>query len=157
MSVSGHKHEPQPADSPVTSLLPQQRDLYGQLSRLSEKQRNFITGNDSERLLALLAERQQLIDRLQAIGDELRPHQANWRQFRDSLGEDEGRRVDALVGEIKTLLARILKSDETDTALLSARKGEAERAMGTVRTGRQAGRAYAASAEHQQGFDWAQE
>jgi hypothetical protein len=141
--------------SQVAGLLTEQRDLYRQLSRLSVQQRSLITGNDPERLLTLLAERQQLIDRLQAVGDRLRPHQANWRRLRQEVNEDQGRRIDTLVAEINTLLAEILKQDEADTALLSARKGETQRAIGAISTGRQAGRAYTAAA-HTQGIDWAQ-
>jgi hypothetical protein len=149
-----------PADgataSGIAGLLIEQRDLYLQLSRLTEKQRGLITGDEPERLLTLLAERQRIVDKLQAVGRQLRPYQANWRQCRDEMPDNEGRRVDGLVGEINALLADIMKQDETDTALLSVRKSETHRAIGTVQTGRQADRAYTASLDsQQQGMDWA--
>jgi len=145
------------AASEIASLLAEQRDLYMQLSQLTEKQRGLITGDEPERLLTLLAQRQQLIERLQTVGRRLKPYQANWRQVRGRLPESDGRRIDGLVGEINTLLAGIMKQDETDAALLSARKGETHRAIGTVQTGRQADRAYTAtSSGHQEGMEWAQ-
>lgn len=145
------------AASEIAALLSTQRDLYLQLSQLTEQQRGLITGDEPEQLLTLLAQRQQIIDQLQAVSARLRPYQANWRQVRGRLGEDESRQIDGLVGEINALLADIMKQDETDTALLSARKGETHRAIGTLQTGRQASRAYAVTYGGQsQGIDWTQ-
>jgi hypothetical protein len=140
----------------IAKLLIQQRELYRMLGRLSERQRGFITGNEPERLLALLAERQRLIERLTAIQRRLKPYQADWRRIREGMGGDEGRQIDALVGEVDGLLAEILRKDEADTALLSARKQETGRAIGVVQAGRSAGAAYAAAARSgQAGMDWA--
>lgn len=144
------------AASGIAGLLTEQRDLYLQLSRLTEKQRGLITGDEPERLLSLLAERQRLVDKLQAISRHLRPYQANWRQYREEMPDNEGRRVDGLVGEINALLGEIMRQDDTDTALLMVRKSETHRAIGTVQTGRQADRAYMASSDsQQQGMEWA--
>lgn len=148
-------HQPRPGER-VAELLSEQRDLYRQLARLSERQRGLITGDEPERLLALLSERQQLIDRLESIGVELRPYQANWRQVRAGLTDDEGRRVDGLLGEVNAILSEILKQDEADTALLSARKNQTQQQIGTIQTGRQVGRAYAStySAQASGGGEW---
>ncbi len=127
------------------ALLSEQRELYRQLRRLADRQRAFITSNEPERLLAVLAERQQLIDRLQAVGQRLRPYQANWREIRGGMDEAQGRQMDGLVAEVNAILAGILQQDEADTALLSARKSETGRQIGVIQAGRQAGRAYAAS------------
>lgn len=139
----------------VVALLSEQRELYLQLSRLADQQRGMITGNEPERLLTILAERQRLIDRLTVTGRELKPYQANWRQLRDTLPGDQAKRIDALVAEVNSLLSAILKKDEADTALLSARKSEAGRALGTLHVGKRAGAAYAASGSTGSGMDWA--
>jgi len=142
------------------ALLTEQRDLYRQLARLAEQQRGLITGDHPERLLDVLAERQRLIDRLTATGRELKPHQMNWRQVREQLPAPQAREIDALVAEVNTLLSDILKQDEADTALLSARKSETARAMGTLQVSRRAGTAYAAAAGYgsgqTSGLDWTQ-
>lgn len=141
----------------IAMLLTEQRDLYRQLSRLADQQRGLITGDDPERLLAVLAERQRLIERLTAIGRELKPLQANWRHLRENLTAQQVDRIDALVNEVNALLSEILKRDEADTALLSARKSETSQAIGTVQAGRRAGSAYAAAGTGQNsGIDWAQ-
>jgi hypothetical protein len=146
-------------DERVAALLTEQRDMYRQLSRLADQQRGLITGNETERLLAVLAERQRLVERLTATGRELKPLQANWSSVRDSLSPQQAGDVDALVGEVKALLTEILERDEADTALLSARKSETSQAMGTLQVSRRAGTAYAASvgaAGQSSGMDWTQ-
>ena len=120
----------------VHALLLEQRDLYRQL--------------------AGLADRQRLVDRLTVTGNELKPYQANWRQFREGLAPDEATRIDRLVGEVNVLLSRILEKDAADAALLSARKSETGQAIGQLHAGRQAGAAYANSAPASSGMDWAQ-
>lgn len=140
----------------VHALLLEQRDLYRQLAGLAERQRALITGGQPEQLLAGLADRQRLVDRLTVTGNELKPYQANWRQFREGLAPDEATRIDRLVGEVNVLLSRILEKDAADAALLSARKSETGQAIGQLHAGRQAGAAYANSAPASSGMDWAQ-
>lgn len=140
----------------ISALLNEQRDLYRQLVRLADRQRGMITGNQPERLLGILAERQHLIDRLTAAGKQLKPYQVHWQQVRESLTEEQARGIDGLVGEVNALLAEILRKDEADTALLSARKSETGRALQMVKTGRRAGAAYAATGQQTTSMDWAQ-
>jgi len=139
----------------LTALLKRQRDLYVQLGRLAEGQRSMITGDEPERLLGILAERQQLIDQLEAVGRRLKPYQANWRQIRGSLASEQAGEVDALVSEVNALLSGILKNDEADAQLLSIRKSQTAQAAGEIKAARQAGSAYAASAgAPRSGSDW---
>jgi hypothetical protein len=149
-----------PAGERIAALLTEQRDLYRQLARLADQQRGLITGDAPERLLGVLAERQRLIDRLTATGCELKPHQLNWRQIREHLPAPLAHEIDGLVAEVNTLLSDILKKDEADTALLSARKNETARAMGTLQVSRRAGSAYAAASGYgsgqSSGMDWTQ-
>lgn len=150
----------QPPGERVAVLLREQRDLYRQLSRLADQQRGMITGDDPERLLAVLAERQRLVDRLTGLGRELKPLQANWRQLREHLSAEQAGSIDALVTEVNALLSEILRKDEADTALLSARKCETGRAIDNVQAGRRAGTAYAAATAYASGdvsgVDWTQ-
>lgn len=140
----------------VEALLREQRELYEQLVRLAECQRALITGDQPERLLAALADRQRLVDRLSATGRELKPYQANWRQFRDRLIPAQAAQIDQLVSEVNGLLARILEKDAADAALLSTRKNQTAQVIGKLQTGRHAGAAYAKAASAASGMDWAQ-
>jgi len=128
------------------ALLTEQRDLCRRLSGFAQAQHSLITGNEPERLLTLLADRQQLLDRLSLVGTRLRPLQQNWRAVREGLSGHQAQMADALIAEVNQLLAGILHADETDAQLLSAKKNATAQAMGEVSRGRQAGAAYAAMA-----------
>jgi hypothetical protein len=127
-------------------LLEEQRELCRQLSGFAAAQRALITGDEPERLLAVLGDRQQVLDRLSVIVDRLRPVQRRWGEVRASLTPAQARQADALITEVNTLLAGILKGDEADAQLLSARKTATGQSLQQVGQGRQAGAAYAAGA-----------
>ena len=127
------------------ALLTEQRDLCRRLSGFAETQRSLITGDEPERLLTLLADRQQLLDRLSVVGTRLRPLQQNWREVRAGLSSSQAQAADALIAEVNQLLAGILHADETDAQLLSAKKNATAQSMREVGRGRQAGAAYAAT------------
>jgi len=136
-------------------LLSEQRDLYVRLGVLTDSQRALITGDEPERLLAVLGERQKLIDRLERLAERMRPHRQRWPQLRSELAPADAEQVDRLLAEVDALLAGILEKDKADTQLLAARKGAVGQAMATLKTGKQAKAAYAAAACQQQGsMDW---
>jgi len=130
----------------LIGLLAEQRELYTHLGRLVESQRAWITGDEPERLLAVLGERQGWIARLEWSAQRLRAYQENWDDVRRGLTAAEHERVGHLVDEVNTLISGILRRDEADAQLLAARKGATAQALGALRTARQAGAAYSAAA-----------
>lgn len=140
----------------LLSLLSEQRDAYHELGRLAERQRALITADEPEQLLAVLAQRQKVLDRLTAMADRVRPYQEQWQALRPGMGAEVGDQVDRLIAEIRQTLSVILEKDEADARLLAARKGSTARSMGALKQGRQADAAYAASGrESAKGSDWA--
>jgi len=140
----------------IVALLTGQRDIYSELLALGRSQRALITGNEPERLLALLAQRQQLIDRLEMLAARLKPYQQDWAGWRSAMSDERGEQVDRLVTEVNALLGQILAMDTEDSQLLAARKSATGDAMQTLKTGRRAGAAYAVAAYSQvSGTDWA--
>ena len=136
-------------------LLSEQRDLYVRLGALTDSQRALITGDEPQRLLAVLGERQKLIDQLSCLAERMRPYRQRWPQMRSELTPSEADQVDQLLGEVDALLAGILEKDKADTQLLAARKSSVGQAMATLKTGKQAKAAYAAAAyQHQGSVDW---
>ncbi|GMV96246.1 MAG: hypothetical protein AMXMBFR83_06140 [Phycisphaerae bacterium] len=130
----------------VIALLTEQCGLYAQLGQLSRGQRALITGESAEQLLAVLGERQRLIDRLEELGRRLRPFQRDWPAVRGAMSPSEGRRADELIARANGLLAGILQADAADAELLAARRGEAADGVTHVRSARKAGAAYAEGA-----------
>ena len=131
--------------SELIALLSEKRDLCVQLGELADSQRSLITGDDPERLLSVLGDRQKILDQMGVLKARLEPYQQNWHEVRSQLTENQGQQVDQLVSEVNTLLSAILAKDEADTQLLAARKSSTSKAMAELKTGRQAGVAYAAA------------
>jgi len=126
----------------LIGMLTEQRDLYVQLKSHAQNQREMITGDEPERLLSVLAERQRILDRLMSLSEEIRPYQECWDRVRQTMTADQNRHVTRLVREVNTILSEILQQDEKDTQLLASRKSTIAREVGAVRTGRQVGAAY---------------
>lgn len=129
----------------LVTLLTRQRDLYRQLQDQARRQNALIVGNDPEQLLALLGDRQQVLDQLAEVGDEIRPYQQAWPTMRGQLTPSLARQVDELLSEINTLLTEILAQDEKDAQVLSARRSAAAESLGMIRRDARVGVAYQAS------------
>ena len=129
----------------LVALLTEQCELYRELSGLAEHQRSLIDGNQAERLLGVLGQRQTIIDRLSMLAERMRPYQRSWQTIRQGLSPDESRRVDHLVAQVNDYLSAILAQDKADVELLATRKGETATAMSQLKASRRAGAAYAAA------------
>jgi len=139
----------------MIQLLSEQRELYVRLGALTDKQHSLITSDQPQRLLAVLADRQKLIEQLERLAVKMRPYQQQWSQVRSELAESEAERVDQLLGQVDALLAKILTKDKEDAQLLAARKGAVGQEMHALKTGKQAGAAYtAASCTYPVSMEW---
>jgi len=130
----------------MIGLLSQQRDLYERLAGLSDSQRSLITGQRTEQLLTVLAERQALLAELERLAERVRPLQTEWPRLRAALPADRVQEVDRLLADIRRLLGGILEKDRDDAQLLAARKQTTADAVMTCGTGKRADAAYAAQA-----------
>ena len=112
-------------DVPVLiELLDRQCQLYEQLASLSRRQTDVIeaglAGGDhpgtdaAEQLLRLLAQRQQLIDRVTAVHERLAPYRADWQALWRDLSSTDRCRVGPLVSRAEQLLAGVIEQDSRD-------------------------------------------
>jgi len=125
-------------------LLTEQRDLYLKLRALSERQRTMITDDQPEQLLNILSERHGIVIRLTRTNKELSPYRARWDHVCAQLAPNIRSGASGLLDEINRLLEFILRTDQEDSALLSARKQNVAERLGGVADGRAANNAYAA-------------
>ena len=130
----------------LIALLTEQCGFYEQLAALSESQRHLITGQKAEKLLTLLGDRQKLLDRIQELAVKMRPYQTMWAQMRQGASREEAEEVDRLLGKVNAMLATIIDTDQTDAQLLAVRKNATGQEMSTLKSGRMANAAYAATA-----------
>lgn len=124
-------------------LLREQRDLYQRLKQLSEQQRRLISGDRPELLLSILRDRQQLVTALARVNEQLAPYRRNWQSICQTLPEVTRHTASALLEEINGMLQVILRTDDEDQSLLSARKQMVARALNEVADGQAANTAYA--------------
>jgi hypothetical protein len=131
--------------SALIGLLEEQRGLYGRLRLLADRQRTLIVQDDSRPLLALLAERQRLVDGLVSLNERLAPYRSEWTAVYGGLEETVRRRVAELLEEANAALGSILQSDSRDTAALTARRQGMVQQLATVDAGTRASAAYASA------------
>ncbi len=126
----------------LISLLNRQVGIYTRLEQLSSRQRGLIVAEDQQQLLALLAERQKLVDELSVLNQGLIPLQKYWRANRETVAPSLRAEADQLVGRAGEILQRILGADEQDARILSARKAQTAKQVTALAQGRQAFEAY---------------
>jgi len=124
-------------------LLKEQRDLYLKLKDLSDRQRDTIAGDRPEQVLNILRDRQQLVTALSKVNEKLSPIRRNWQEIYEQLPEVTRHTAQGLLNEINGMLQVILRTDQEDQALLSARKQAVARSLSSVADGRTANAAYA--------------
>ena len=127
----------------LIELLQRQRDLYQRLQDLSERQRSLISGDRPELLLNILRDRQMLVTQLAKVNEQLSPYRHDWQRIYESLPEETRRTASRLLDDMNGMLRAILKTDQEDQALLSARKQAVAQSLSDVSGGRVANAAYA--------------
>lgn len=132
--------------SELISLLEQQRRLYVKLRLLAERQGALVVNEDTQPLLGLLVERQQLVDALVALNERLAPYRASWTAIYAEMDELNRRHVAALLEESNAALGTIMTNDNRDTATLQARRQTMAGQLGKVETAARANAAYGSTA-----------
>lgn len=131
-----------PDSARLLTLLTEQRDLYLQLGDLAQRQRNLISGDRPEMLLNILADRQKLVLAMARLNEELSPYRRDWEAVYSRLPATAGAQVSALIAEINATLQTILRIDQEDGALLSAKKSAVGRQLDELSGARAANAAY---------------
>ncbi|MHC4128419.1 MAG: hypothetical protein ACYTE6_08340 [Planctomycetota bacterium] len=125
-------------------MLERQRELVVQLDRIAEGQMALIDSGESDALLGLLGDRQEIMDELAAGQDGLTGLSEDLRA-RDDVGEGQRTRITRLVDEIGDRLSQLVNRDEQDRARLRTNRDRAAEELSGLRTAKQAQRAYVKS------------
>jgi hypothetical protein len=130
------------APDDVLALLREQASLYVKLEALAARQQALVTAEDAGPLLAILADRQRLSERLTRVAAELEPVRRRWEVYRQKLSPYQAAEADRLLGDVQQLLRRIMDSDEHDARILSARMQTVAETLRKTHTTSQAISAY---------------
>jgi hypothetical protein len=126
----------------VEILLQRQQDLFSQLDAMSQRQSALIEAQDTDRLLAVLAERQSVIDRIAETSVRLEPYRASWDAVMKGLDEPGRARVRRRIDVLAELAERVAKRDEADRAMLETRRDAVAGEITQINRGRGAVAAY---------------
>lgn len=125
----------------LLKLLERQQALVEQLAGLADRQRALIDTSDTDRLLAVLAQRQGIMDQFTAGQDSLgRLTEAARREGATEPAMQQ--RIGTLIEDITSRLARIMRHDEQDRDLLGASRDRVGKALTGLSVAKEARRTY---------------
>jgi hypothetical protein len=133
-------------EHPVISALRQQVDCYRRLVKLAELQHVHVQQSQTEQLLAVLADRQELLDQLNLFERTVAPERKRWPAFLGELAPAARGTAEALLAETRRLLEEITTADRNDAMALQQQKLNLGRQINQASAARQVNRSYAASA-----------
>lgn len=132
----------------LVQLLEHQRVLFARLRSLADRQKALVIQDDPQPLLALLSERQRLVDGLVGLNARLAPYRSQWTSIYSGLDESRRRHVAELLEESNSALSSILQSDTRDTETLQARRHDMVNRIDALDNHARAATAYAAPGQH---------
>jgi len=128
----------------LVALLEEHRQLYQRLEALARRQTELIGADDTDGLLAVLAERQGVIDQLNHGHRRLEPARRDWERVSAEVPADEREHVRALLAEVTELAGRLAARDDEDRRRLEARRDQIADEMVSLSRSRRAVAAYGA-------------
>lgn len=146
-TLSTHQ-APAPADLPpqwdaeLQRLLCRQRDVCRRLDSCSTRQRQLLTADSGDQLIALLAERQKLIDQLLDVTSALEPYRQAWPDLWQSMPLSRQQLFSDLLDEVQGAVDRIITADQEDQETLIHAKVQVEQELNAVAAGRVAHQTY---------------
>jgi hypothetical protein len=126
----------------LLGLLDRQRQLYRRLLELANQQADLVTVGNPDGLLAVLAQRQTLLEEIKKTNDSLAPFRQRWDDVTRLLDDQQRAEASAAISEINERLQQIMQRDQTDSETLQLRCRKIGQELQTARTGRSAVRAY---------------
>ncbi len=127
---------------PLLALLQEQRSVYLNLGALSQRQSDLIASGDTNGLLELLVQRQQVIERLAEINVRFEPYKRSWADFWEPLDGPTRARLQGLIREVQTLVDQIMAQDDKDYAALAQCRDQVAQDAKRLNRGSAVNRAY---------------
>lgn len=126
----------------LVRLLETQTSLYGQLDALSDRQRTIIDEDDADRLLAVLGERQTIVDRIAMTNRDVEPVRAAWERLLERVRSDWRADIARRLEGLSVLAGRIARRDDEDRQRLASKRDAIASELASLATGKKAASAY---------------
>jgi hypothetical protein len=145
-------HDPEVWAPRLARVLDRQRDLYLRLDSLSDTQSGLIRSDQTDALLEVLGRRQQIVDELVRLGEDVAPFIGAWERLAPALPDRHREALRARFDEVAALVDRIAGRDEADRKMLQERCSAAAEQIGGLSRARGAVSAYGAPPQPQPRF-----
>jgi len=127
-------------------VLGRQVGLYEELDRLGGQQSELVQAGDADRLIGLLARRQELIDQVTELNRELEPFTSQWETLVERLPSRHREQIQAQIARLGELVETITRRDKADHEALETRRAALASDMNSLGRSRAAVAAYGAKA-----------
>lgn len=132
-------------NDPILEALEQQVGCYRRLAKLADMQHEHVRQSATEDLLAVLGQRQQVLDQVAGLEQAILPAKRRWNDYLGGLPEPDRKLAQGLMAESRKLLEQITSADRNDALVLQQRKIEVGRSLRHNAMARQVNRSYATS------------
>ena len=131
---------------PVLDALEEQVVCYRRLAKLAELQHEHVRQSRTEELLAVLGQRQQVLDQVAVLEQSILPVKRRWSDYLGGLAEQERGKAQGLMAESRQLLEQITTADRNDAMVLQQRKLDVAASLRQTAAARRVSRVYATTA-----------
>ena len=126
----------------LVDLVREQIGLYEKLEELSLRQHGLVETEDTDALLAVLGERQRLIEDISAVASRMTPYRAGWDDHVGKMDEDEKQSLRQGLDSLASMMARIANRDEHDRRTMEDRRQRVQSQIAGVKRGGAAVKSY---------------
>ncbi len=140
--------QPNPASifAALAAELDGQCKCLGELDALSQRQASLIGMGDGTDLLALMSERQQVIDDLARLALRTEPLRRTWDELKPPPPDSMKNEIERRVASMTSMLCSVRERDEADRQTLNTRREEIRLELQRLESSKRAVGAYGASA-----------
>lgn len=128
--------------SVLLSNLERQLVLFGRLDQLSERQSKLVSAADTQPLVAILAQRQEITSDLTALTHKLPKSSSGSPPGSGQWSDSDRQRANEMLARIREHLQKLIKRDAVDARILSTRKNQTHAGIAAMHSGHQAVTAY---------------
>lgn len=121
--------------SDILEILKQRRTHCRELLDLSRRQNRTIEASDYTGLLNILSHKQRILSRLDELKSRHPELGKRWETLRDAGPTNVKRECDAVIAEIETILAELMRTEKDGADELSQRRDTTRRQLESIAQG----------------------
>jgi hypothetical protein len=133
-------------DDSILIALKKQLVCYQALAKLAQAQHLHVQNCRTEDLLAVLTQRQQVLEQVSQLEETIGPAKKRWADYLAALSPADRDQAETFLAETRRLLEEITTADRNDAIALQQRKMNLGSQINQATVARQINRKYAAAA-----------